>query len=440
MKKIRSLAVASNVRTGLVAGVLLAAAGPATAQQVEIAVSAGATHTDNVGRVAADETSETIATAGLAVALQREGSRLDADVAADLQWRKYLDDTFGDEVVGGLAGTLVFSLVPDRLTWTVQDNYGQTLVDRRFAETPDNRQDTNVFSTGPDLYFLLGERTRVELSARWSDVAYEDTAADSERYSGTLGLVRALSSRSSLGLNGTFERIEFDDSTSVIDSDYDRVSGYASFRVQGARTEAEFRGGYTKVDGASRSYDAPLLGLSLTRQLGARSTVELNAGTNLTDAADEFARGQALAGVDAGTGTVAVSQDPMQSDYLSLGLSVEGARTNLRVGIDWSKDEQENLSSLDRERLGGSLLLTRQMTRRLTARLFGGYATEEIGLATDFDEWVVGAGLEWALSDTLSVALQADRNEGSGDTGVGSAARDYVENRVALTITYSPRR
>jgi hypothetical protein len=86
------------------------------------------------------------------------------------------------------------------------------------------------------------------------------------------------------------------------------------------------------------------------------------------------------------------------------------------------------------------VLLSRQVTQRLTARLFGGYATEEIEQGADFDEWVVGAGLEWALTETFSLALQADRNEGSGDTGAGPESRDYVENRLSLTISYSPRR
>ena len=427
----------------LAALVLLALASgpaPAVAQEVQFAASVGATHSDNIGRVAEDEVSETTATAGLVLGIERQGSRLGADVAADLQWRNYLDDTYGDEVVGGLAATLVFAVVPDRFTWTIQDNFGQTLVDRRFAETPDNRQNTNFFTTGPDLYVPLGERTRLELSARWSDVAYEDTQADSERYSGTVGFLRVLGPRSNLGLNGTFERIEYDDSTPALDFDYDRVSGYLSYGVQGGRTELELRAGYTTVDGALRTYDAPLFGLTLTRQVGARSTLEFNAGTNLTDSSDVFTRDQMLGGVDAGTGTVVVSQDPLRSDYMSLGLSVEGTRSTLRFGVNWTKDEQENFTALDRERLGGSVLLTRQMSQRLTARLFGSYATEEIEQGADFDEWVVGAGLEWAFTETFSLALQVDRNDGSGDTGVGATSRDYVENRVSLTISYSPRR
>ena len=412
----------------------------AVAQEAQFAVSVGATHSDNIGRAADDQVSDTTATAGLVLGIERQGSRLDADVAADVQWRNYLDDTYGDEVVGGLAGTLVFALVPDRFTWTIQDNFGQTLVDPRFAETPDNRQNTNFFTTGPDLFVPLGERTRLELSARWSDVAYEDSQADNQRYLGAIGLVRALGPGSMLGLNGTFERIEYDDSTTVLDVDYDRVSGYASYSVEGARTGLEVRAGYTTVDGALRSYDAPLFGLTLTRQVGARSTLEFNAGTNLTDSADVFTRDQMLGGVDAGTGGVIVSQDPLQSDYVSLGLAVEGARTTLNLGVDWTKDEQENLTEFDRERLGGSVVVARQMTQRLTARLFGGYATEEIEQGADFDEWVVGLGLEWALTDTLALTLQADRNEGAGETGVGSASRDYTENRVSLAISYSPRR
>lgn len=431
-------------RLGAVAAAVLAVA-PVTAfgQEVDLAVTAGIAYSDNVERVAVDETSDTIVSAGLQFGIAREGARLTTDASADLQYRHYLDDTYGDEVVGGLAATLVYAFVPDRFTWTVQENFGQTLEDRRFTETPDNRQNTNYFTTGPDWYIPIGGRTQLALQARWSDASFEDTSeADSQRYSAAIGLVRALSPTSSASLNATAESVDYDDAldTTDYDFDYDTVSGFLGYNTQGSVTTVELRAGYTTMDGYLRSYDGPLFDLNVTRQLTPRSSLAFNVGTNLTDAAEVFRRDQGLSGTDSGSGSVVVTPDPLQSEYAAVTLSLAGSRTTLQIGANWTNDEQENLTALDQERLGGSIAVTRQMSQRLEGRLFGAYSTEEIDVGADFDEWSFGGSLQWALSETFSLTLAADRTEGSGDTGAGEGSRDFTENRIALYLSYSPRR
>lgn len=441
MNKILPARVAARTAVLALACALVDAA-PASAQQrAEFGLSLGATHSDNIGRTAQDEVSETTAAAGVQFNVVRSGGRLDLDAAADLQYRSYLDDTFGDEVVGGLSGRLVYAFVPDRFTWTVQNNYGQTLVDRRLVETPDNRQDTNYFSTGPDWIVPVGGRTQLRLQARWADARYDATDADNQRYSGAIGLTRALGRGSSLSLNGRAERVEYQDVLPGLDFEYDFVTGFLGYRIEGARTTLELQGGYTSVDGGGPSFDGPLFGVVVTRQLTQRSTLEFSAGTELTDTTQAFSRDQLLAGVDAGSGTVIVNRDPLQSDYAALAVNLAGGRQTLRLGADWRRDRQETLNEFDRDRLGASIGLSRELTPRLRGTLAAAFAREELdNLATDFDEWSVGAGLEWALSSAVGVTLRADRIEGSGEVSGVAGSRDYTENRFSLFLTYAPRR
>ena len=137
--------------------------------------------------------------------------------------------------------------------------------------------------------------------------------ADSQRYSGAIGLVRRARARkqASVSLNGTVERIEYDDSTTVLDVDYDRVSGYASYSVEGARTGLEVRAGYTTVDGALRTDDAPLFGLTLTRQVGRPLHARVQRGHQPDRLGGRIHTRPELGGVDAGTGGVIVSQRPV---------------------------------------------------------------------------------------------------------------------------------
>ena len=156
-------------RTLLSTVAVLAVAGNVAAQETRFSVSAGVTHTDNVGRVSANEESELIPEAGLQLWFTRAG-RLDADLAMDLRYLTYVDDTFDDELLGGLDGRLSFAFVPDRFMWVVEDNFGQSFIDPQAIETPGNRQNFNYFSTGPTLVLPLGTRMDLSISGRWSDV------------------------------------------------------------------------------------------------------------------------------------------------------------------------------------------------------------------------------------------------------------------------------
>jgi hypothetical protein len=440
MKHERPAAAQAPRGAALFACAMVLGPGVALSQEVSLALTAGAAYSDNVNRVDVGEESDTAVSAGLRFAIDRAAGRLATDATADLRYQDYLDNTYADEVVGALAATLVYAFAPDRFTWTLQDNFGQTVEDRRFAETPDNRQSTNYFTTGPDWYVPLGARTQLVLQARWSDASYEETEeADSERYSGTIGLVRALDPDSAVSLNAFGESVDYEDDPAFLDPDYDTVSGYLGYRTQGARTSVDLQAGYTTMDGAARSYDGPLVNLNVTRELSARSTLVLDLGTNLTDAAEVFRRDQNVGGVDQGSETVIVSRDPMQATYASLGLTLAGSRTTVQIGADWNRDDQENLTGLDQERYGASITVIREISPRLEGRLSGGYSTEEIQLGADFDEWSVGVGLQWAVTEKLSLSLVADRTEGSGDSGPAEGDRDYVENRVGLFVAYTPR-
>lgn len=408
----------------------------AAAQETQFAVSAGVAYTDNIERVSTDKQSEYIPQAGLQLGITREG-RLEMDLSADMQYRGYSDNTYDDELVGGLNGRLSYAFVPDRFEWMVENNLGQSFIDPRDVETPDNRQNLNYFTTGPTFMMTLGSRTNLSLSGRWSDVDYEDSELDSQRLVGALQLSRALSDTSSLALDVSAQRVEFDQSPP--NSDYDLQTLSAVYRIQGARTTLALTGGVTSLHDMGETSDGPLADLTLTRELGARSTLTLNAGTRFYDAADSFRRERGFEDIVLGNEDVVPAQDAFQQDYAFVRWDLAGNRTTLQLSADWSKDDREVESDLNRKAYGADLVLTRRMGPRTTATLFGRFAHEDYDSGSDeFDEWTAGAGLDWDLSDNIAIGIRAERFEGSGDTSAGPDTRDYDENRFTVTFTYSP--
>jgi hypothetical protein len=402
-------------------------------------LSAGLSYSDNVERQGDTEESETTAEAGLQMSLFNDDGRMHSDVGADLQFRHYTDDTSDDELVGGLDGLVTFWFAPERFGWVLQNSYGQSLIDARDVDVAGNRQSVNYFSTGPDIVFQLGDLTQLHLQGRWSDVYYEESIEDNTRITSNLALVRQLTDTSSVSLNGEHSRIEFDQSPP--NSDYDLHSVYLGYDARGARTTLQLQAGYSALHDYGDSSDGPLLSLAITRKVGARSTLTLDAGTGQTDTAEAFRRDYSIGGFESGTSDAVVSQDPFQSDYASLGWQIEGARTGLSITADWRREDHETDPTLDRDGVGAGMAVTRQVGPRTSARLSGSWNRQDFDTSgTDFDEWSAGLGVSWQFARGVSLTLDAFHFRGTGDTSAGAGQRDYDENRYTLRIGYSPGR
>ena len=405
--------------------------------RVSIGVRVGATHSDNIERLPVDELSDTTGELGLIADVTRTRGRLNVGLASDLRYQKYFNDTFGDELIGGLNGTLSYWFLPERFRWTVQDNFAQTFIDPTAVETPDNRQNINYFSTGPDLRLPLGSRTTLELQARWSQARYETSDSDDERLMGSIGVVRQLGAHSALSINARNETVEFREST--LDDGYDRRSAYLGFNAVGARTRLSAVGGVTALRSFVQTNDAPMFDLLVARELTTRSVLTLNVGTNLTDSAEMLRRGQTVGGVQPGNENIIASLDPFQSDYARLAWTFTGARTALALGADYREEDHEVTDELNRTTRAGNLRVTRRMSSVLALNVGGEWRREELDQsAITFDEWSAGLGVDWTLSADASLLFRGDHFKGTGDTFAGGGTRNYTENRFSVAIQYTP--
>lgn len=423
------------------AGPLLLAISPgAWAQQAEQysnwGLDLGARYSDNVGRVAQDEQSETVGIAGLNFAFNLDRPRLDGRGAGDLRYHKYFDNTFDNDVNGGLDGLLSYAFVPERFKWVAQDNYGQVSRNREVADNPANRQDINYFSTGPDITMPLSGRTFLQLVGRWSDAYFEGTAQDSETITGSVALLRQFSSAVTVSLNGSYSDENFDEDRIFID--YTVTQAFVRLALTGARTTLTLDGGASRVeqDGGSKS-EALVARLDVTRLIGARSNLRLSAGTTPSNTAQTFRRDQELGGVDVGPDGAVTAGDSTQADYAYVAFGTDWERSSFNALASWRSEEHERFSEFDRDQYRARLTVSRDLTRNVTLELRGSYLDEKF-TRTDFafDQWGAGLGLRWELGQKIALRASVDHFVGSSDDGT----RDYTENRAYLGISYSSDR
>jgi hypothetical protein len=430
----RVLMCASALLLAASPGAWAQAAQEAVGQETYWGLDLGARYTDNVGRTDTNEESDTVGIAGLNFGIDMIRPRLDARAAADLRYLEYFESDFDSRVNGGLDGMLAFKFVPERFVWVAEDNYGQVTRNRQVADNPDNLQDINYFSTGPDITLPLGRRTSIQASGRWADAYFEEGEQDSTTTTGSLALVRQLTAATALSLNGSLSEVDFDQDQFFVD--YQIQQAFLRLAITGSRTTLTLDGGGSRLerDGSSDKSDSVLARLDLARQVGARSSLRLVAGTMPSNTQQSFRLDQQVGGVDVGPDSEVAVGDSFRADYAYLTFATDWERSSLSLLLSARSQEHEVFIEQDREQYRGTLTYSRELTRNVGINVRGTYLDEKFtntGFA--FDQWGAGFGVRWQLGRNVSLRANVDHFVGSSDDGT----RDYTENRAYIGIGYA---
>ena len=349
----------------------------ATAQTVTWSLDTGVERSDNIARTATGETYETTALAGLTLGIDTQRPKLDADISANLEYREYLNDSFDDELLGGLDGTVYYRFIPERFAWSIEDNFAQLAVNGLAVDTPDNRQNVNYFTTGPDIILPLGARTALQVSGRYSDVSYEVTPEDNEIIEGSLSLLRKVSTTTDVSLIGSQAQIRYDRKDLYADNDV--TKGFLRVVAEGRKASLSVDLGYSVVEVPQQpTHDGPLVSLDVTLPVAARSSITFTVGTELATTTDVLRRDQDATGIDIGREDALASSDVFQSDYAYLSWESELLRGSFRAAVNAGREEHDVEVSLDREIYGAAIGITRRLSQRVEAQVAGRYIERQV--------------------------------------------------------------
>jgi hypothetical protein len=399
--------------------------------ELQLGIEFGGGYSDNIGRVETNENDEKIGSVGLDLSWTEQTRRLSGDATIDMSYFEYFDDTYDGEVLGIADVNLDVAIVPERFTWVFQDSFGQVQTDPFAPITPEERENLNYFTTGPDVNLRLGSATSLRLLGRYSLSTYEESPLDSDRRTVGAALARQLSQQSEIALNAVRDQVDMDDPAT---NDYDRDSIFLSYDLVGSRTELSVELGYMWLEPDGGERDGGLLArIAMTREVSASSTIEIELGTQFMDAGEAL-RG-AVQGGASGGGGVTASGDPFENQHASFSWDFQRNRTGLSLGIGWDQDRYEVQTEFDRTLVTYEGGVTRQISPTMDFGLTATLNDEDFdttGLKSD--ELVFGTSLTWHAGRRISFALLAERIDRDTSDGTG----EYVENRFFLTATYRP--
>jgi len=431
-----------------------------TAPPFTYGVDTGIGETDNVSLVPTDKVSQTISITDLDFSLNEQSRLLLAQAKGDFSFLDYLQGAYGSQLVGRFDGIGALGLVPGRLVWVVQDDFGQAALDPYAPVTAGNMENIDYFTTGPNLTLRLGGVNFLNLYLRYSRAQYSGSPFDSNRVSAALALGREISAGASISLNADSEKVFFLDTAA--NTDYLRSSAYGKYQLQVARTGFEVDLGVTTISDSSstiatpsldpglpattiftpaHSNTGPLARIQLSRQVSPAAKIILSGGRELTDGSSSFSTQQGDATGIIGTANAIQSTATYTRTFASAGWQYVRNRTALELTGRWEKDLYPGEAVYDLRQWSAQFSIRRQIARTLSAQLLGSYTKFEYPGAipapdatTAYADSLVGLMLAWRHGRALEVRLRIDHDVQQAITG----GYGYHDNRAFLTVGYRP--
>lgn len=387
-------AVRAPVRS--LALMLSLACGTASAAQLDYTLYAGITHSDNINLSPDQPISQNVLTPGVNFTYAQQGSTIQANVAGTLEYRDYLGGAFSDQKFALLAGQVNWSVLPQRLDFTVQDFAGVQPVSTLSSDGPDNQQQTNVLVVGPTLYFRLGNTVRGQGELRYiNSDASKTKEFNSSRGEAALRLFKDLTPTDQVSFNLVSQRVDFNNATvtpgttqgnNLVNPDYNRNEVFGRYVSQLASFNLDATLGWSQIDfNGATGASSPLLRVTLGWQATPRTSFSLSAARQYSDAAQDM-----ISTVQIAQG---INDQAYRSPIASAGLVTGDSVVNDQVYLE--------------QRLQASYMFTTERAKFVVAPL---YSRRRYVNNPSFDQTERGgsAGLDYRLTERLSLQATAD--------------------------------
>jgi len=426
----------------------------AHAADVDLTLHAGDTYTDNALMRENGGPSDNIGGAALKLDLSAEGEHYEANVRSVLTYLHYFNKTQDDQTLRGFEGDVRMSIVPQRFSWIVQENYGPVLEDPLSPDRPDNWTYDSYFTTGPDLQIGDDESFHVLASGRYSRADYEvDTVPSNQQYIGLLAFALPGTARNERSIQISSKRVEQDSldlqGAALPRDGYDVQEAFFRWATQLKRGGVFIDLGGTELHDNGQTTSAPLARVGVDRVISRTLTLGIGAGTQFSDDLRRFGRLQGDApDVGQPRGDVVPVNGAMREDFADVTLGFNSTRTTGALRVAYNKLDQDNSTSAfaRQDYRNVTLELRRQITPRFDVELGGSFDRREFGeLGRKDDDLYSYLSAGWRALRDVEVRLtgrlqKRDSNDAGSDFTVRSVQLEFVYQAYARQQVRRPQK
>jgi len=426
----------------IIAALAVLSGGPSNAFALRLEPAAGIAgeYSSNLLRSTHDRESEVTGIVWGGLAAREESANLTAELAAMVESRQYFNDVVGDEILFSLASIVDWMIVPQRFGWHFEDYFQQTRVNPLETITPDNRQDTNVLWTGPDLYFRFAQLYTLQLGARYGNFYFEETNGDNQRFAFFARAARQLTASSEVYAQLTHTKADYDhagdrDSYGGVIHDFNRLDSLIGYQWESVLSDVLIEGGYTQIErDGDTNISGMLARLTLRRRLAAEGALGLRFSSRLTEASESL--------LDSGGGRLDidpnssdVSQDIGREIYAEIFYAARWLHFDVDGRVYW-RDQDYKGETPDERLTGAALYLGYPVAPSWQLTVFGRYDDVDFRYLDRRDKRsLVGVGLTYRLGRQMRLNFEL-RDEWQRSS---APSNDFNEVLGLIELRYGER-
>lgn len=367
----------------------------------------------------------------------QNSSTFNARVAGSAAYFDYYRDSFDtqNDLALDAYGELFF--VPQVISWMAADGFRKVQIDPRQADLPTNRQNSNVFLTGPNAYLHLGPVDTLTLEARYGRSGVEGFDVDSERDFFAARWQHRLSTWSTLAFNYEFMDVDYENS--ILNNDFIRHNYFIRGNIRSARNDFVFDLGKTRIELARGApIDNLLIRFAATRQLNSVSSLGVLYGREYSDTGAQLLPVEATSqpnpgGIQAPLGTDIVAHELFYTEQTELFYSWRGNTFPWTARV-FSRNIDYELSPSSREEKGWLVDARYILTNALSLVASSSYVyTSYNNPVSETWDSITSGGLLYRLSRSLMAGIELRRY---GRTSTVST-QEYTDDRISATLTYN---
>lgn len=421
-------------------------AAPVLAAQAEYGVGLSATYESNITRTP-DPVPELYESLIGAAFLREDNRDLNVRALVQVEHRHFTQHTFSDDTTVYIDEAALWTIVPQRATWALDDTFREVQLNLTAPNTPSNRTKSNTFSTGPDLTFAVDSVNSVVVGGRYGRFDIQNSVTDNRRYGGYLRGLHSLSPQSKVSLNFEATRVFFNTQATPY-PDVLQVNSYGRYESLYAGSGATADLGRTHVTQyGGQTLDGHIGRLALFRAFGPEVTVRISYSDEISDTFSDLIRGVTVAGMPTDPGVVIVqglaTADLYHSKLGTAAFLNQGGRFQYTLLATGRKVNFATLEE-DYEEKGGRLYLAWIHSGAMRFNASADYSKRNY-LTLTIDPTTPGAPLRQDTDRNYIATVEYRLNQNLVITLLGNLLRrestapaiSYVDHRAMLLVGFS---
>ncbi len=408
-------------------------------QAVESSVNyrLGTSYTDNSLLAAKNKKDELTINSLVGFSLGDQLRVINYSLLANVNYTNYTKNTLADTTFYRMLADFNWEIIPSSLIWQINNNLSVQEINRLNRPLPTNKQQVNIFSTGPSYIYRLSPINRILLDYRYSDIKYDKkiliTNVDNQRNVYKLAVEHKISAASSITLNYDDTAVNYLDETNNID--FTGNSIYLSYNAVKARSTIALSAGVSKAKLVTntRDYKSDFFNAQWDYQINFGSNLSARYRKGLSDASSDIGLSNFLNSGGVNNANINDSSIfTVERFYLIYNQIKANWKTSYILnGVEQDYDEvrptQKTLGGIVNfnYNLSRTLVLTSSVSQVVRKSL----ASNEIKT----NDRMFSIGTRYYISTNLQFITQYRRNNRTSN----QVGRSYDENVLSLSLTYS---